>query len=83
MVVAQLVHDPMQLLLGPGQLSHASFCVLFSLNEFLKFLEGEAVLGFIVGGVFFHDVFSYGGVFQSLHQGVHYRLVCAGGLAHG
>ena len=65
----------MRLLLGPSELRHTPFCALFGLNEFFNFLEGEAVLKGVVGGVFFHDVFGYGVVFQSLLQGVHYHLV--------
>ena len=36
----------------------------------------------VVGGIFLHDVLGYVGVFQSLHQGVHYNLVHVGGLTH-
>ena len=40
----------------------------------------KAVLEVIIGGVFLHDIFGYGGVFQSLYQGVHDNLVCVGGF---
>ena len=82
MVVAQLLCGPMRLLLGPGELSHAPFGALFSLDNILKFLDGEAILEVVVGGVFLHDILGYGGFFQSLHQGVHYHLVHVGGFAH-
>ena len=71
----------MRLLLGSGELSHALVGALFGLNEFPNFLEGEAALEVVIGGAFLDDVFGYGGVFQSLYQGVHDHLVCVGGLA--
>ena len=81
-VVTQLVCGPMCFLLGPGGLNHPPLGALNCLDELLDFLECEAVLEVVVGGVFLHDVLGYRRVFQSLDQGVHYHLVCLGGLSH-
>ena len=67
-VVAQLIQCSIWLILGHGELSRGPFGNLFCLNELFDFLEGEAVLEVVVGGVFLHDVFGYGSLFQSLHQ---------------
>ena len=51
-------------------------CLVFinsSLHELSYFVKGEAVLKCAVVGVFLHDILGYGGIFQSLHQGVNYR----------
>ena len=72
----------MRLLSGPGELAHAPFVTLFGPDELLSFLKVEAVLEVVVGCVFLHHILGYAGIFQSLHQGVHYHLFCVGGLAH-
>ena len=81
-VVAHSVCSFVQLFLCPAELDHAPFDVLLGLDELLGFFKGEGVLEVIIGGVFLHDVLGYGGVLQSLHQGVQDHLVCVGGLAH-
>ena len=68
--------------LGPCEFSPAPFGALLGLNKFFDFLKGEVILEVVFGGLFFHHVFGYGGVFQSLHQGVHCHLVNVRGLAN-
>ena len=63
-----------------GEFSRVFFAAFFGLNEFYNNLEGEVALEVVIGGLFLHDVFGYGGVFQSLYQGVHDNLVCVGGF---
>ena len=82
MVVAQLVCCSKRFLFGPGNLNYGPFGTLFGLNKFFNVIEGEAGLEVIVGGVFLYDVFRYGGILRSMHQGVHYHLIYVGGLAH-
>ena len=58
--------------------------LLASLSCFSSsFPNGEVVLEIVVGGIFFHGVLGYGGIFKSLHQGVNLHLVHVGGLAYG
>ena len=56
--------------------------ISLALIFFFNFLEGVVVLEVVVVGIFLLDVYGYGGVFQSLHQGVHYHLVCVESLAY-
>ena len=67
-----------QVWFGPGNLNHGPFGTLFGLNKFLNVIEGGAGLEVIVGGVFLYDVFRYGGILRSMHQGVHYHLIYVG-----
>ena len=66
----------MQLLLGSGELAMFLLALSLALTIFSSsFLEGEAVLKVVIGGIFLHNIFGYGVVFKSLQQGVHYHLV--------
>ena len=82
MVVAHFIFGPIQLLLGPGELSHSPFGAFLGVDELKNLFDGDAVLDVIVVGVFLHDVFGYDSIFKSLHQGVHDHIICVGGLAH-
>ena len=60
-----------------GELRHAHLSAFLGFDELFDFLENEALLEVVIGGVFLSD-----SVFQFLHQGVHDHLVLVGGLAY-